>query len=186
MKDISHIPPEVIDKISSVFRKHGFDGASLSKLSEASGLGRSSLYHYFPNGKDDMAAASMIAIGEFFTKRVIEPLSDNGRKPEARLKAALQGVAEFYDHGRASCLVDVFSIGDEASLHRNAVGGQAAALLNALAKLSRSAGFTAGQASNKAEQALVALQGALVVARATRDPKVFDRALKTIPNLLLS
>ena len=49
---------EVIQRIVAAFREHGYEGASLSILSQATGLGRSSLYHYFPNGKTDMAQAA--------------------------------------------------------------------------------------------------------------------------------
>ena len=48
---------EVVARLMKVFRREGYEGASLSRLSEATGLGRSSLYHHFPRGKEDMAAA---------------------------------------------------------------------------------------------------------------------------------
>ena len=44
----------VLAALVQTFRQHGYEGASLSMLSQASGLGRSSLYHYFPNGKKEM------------------------------------------------------------------------------------------------------------------------------------
>ena len=38
--------------LAEAFRQYGFEGASLSMLSEATGLGNGSLYHFFPGGKD--------------------------------------------------------------------------------------------------------------------------------------
>ena len=96
MKDFDRIPRDVVEKISTIFREDGFAGASLSKLSAATGLGRSSLYHYFPNGKDDMAAAALAVTAEFFANRILGPLSDADQNPEPRLKSALKGVSEFY------------------------------------------------------------------------------------------
>ena len=54
---------EVVDRLTRVFRREGYDGASLARLSEATGLGRSSLYHHFPRGKEDMADAVFEASG---------------------------------------------------------------------------------------------------------------------------
>jgi len=46
---------ELLDRLTSVFRTHGFEGASLSLISKATGLQRASLYHRFPGGKEEMA-----------------------------------------------------------------------------------------------------------------------------------
>ena len=43
---------EAIVKLIPVFRKHGYEGASITLLSKASGLG-----NIFPGGKSEMAAA---------------------------------------------------------------------------------------------------------------------------------
>ncbi len=48
---------ELLDRLTSVFRTHGFEGASLSLISKATGLQRASLYHRFPGGKEEMAKA---------------------------------------------------------------------------------------------------------------------------------
>src|SRR5947209_5229638 len=48
---------EVIDRLMDVFRRLAYDGASLAEFSKATGLGKSSLYHYFPGGKEDMGRA---------------------------------------------------------------------------------------------------------------------------------
>ena len=50
---------EVVQKLFQVFRLKGFDGASLSDLAEATGLKKASLYHRYPGGKQEMAAAVM-------------------------------------------------------------------------------------------------------------------------------
>ncbi len=46
---------EVLDRLAAAFRRDGYDGASIARLSAATGLGKASLYHYFPGGKQDMA-----------------------------------------------------------------------------------------------------------------------------------
>jgi AcrR family transcriptional regulator len=52
-----------------LFRQFGYDGVTLSKISQATGLGKASLYHYFPGGKAEMAevAGRSVARDEYFT-----------------------------------------------------------------------------------------------------------------------
>ena len=47
--------PTLIRSLLNIFREYGYEGASLSKISERTGLGKASLYHHFPNGKQQMA-----------------------------------------------------------------------------------------------------------------------------------
>ena len=48
---------QLLERLTRVFQDHGYQGASLSLIAEATGLGRASLYHRFPGGKTDMAVA---------------------------------------------------------------------------------------------------------------------------------
>ena len=54
---------DALPALAEVFREHGFEGASLSLISERTGLGKGSLYHFFPGGKEEMAAAVLDDIG---------------------------------------------------------------------------------------------------------------------------
>ena len=42
---------DVLPLLAEVFREHGYEGASLSLISKATGLGKGSLYHFFPGVK---------------------------------------------------------------------------------------------------------------------------------------
>ena len=44
------------DQLVTVFKKRGYEGATLTQLAESTGLGKASLYHHFPGGKAEMAA----------------------------------------------------------------------------------------------------------------------------------
>ncbi|GAY11436.1 helix-turn-helix domain-containing protein [Pseudonocardia sp. N23] len=63
---------KLIDVLVSVFRDKGFDGTAIADLAAATGLQGASLYHRFPDGKEEMADASRRA----------------GRPPEAASRAA--------------------------------------------------------------------------------------------------
>jgi TetR/AcrR family transcriptional repressor of lmrAB and yxaGH operons len=43
---------DVIAALAKTFHEHGYAGASLSEITARTGLGRDSLYHFFPDGKE--------------------------------------------------------------------------------------------------------------------------------------
>ena len=175
----------LVDKLSVVFREHGYEGASLARLSEATGLVKASLYYQFPRGKVDMARAVLDALGDEIGRNVVAPLADASRSPRARLERMAEGLAQVYDGGRSFCVVDVFGIGESGLLFREHLKGAVAAIGGALSALLREVGLPPDEATRRAEDALIAIQGSLVLARATDDPAAFLRVLRDWPQRLL-
>jgi len=174
---------EAITAITTQFREFGFDGASLSRLSEASGLGRSSLYHYFPNGKDDMARAAVDHVVSTMTKTIIAPLRGEG-DPKTRVVKAAAGISKFYNGGKASCLVDIFAIGDAKHAVPGLAKGMAEALMSAFQHAAEDAGASRKEAKYRAERAVIEIEGALVLSRALGSTQPFQRTLTRLPSLL--
>ena len=56
MAKMIHERGDVLPALTEVFRTHGYEGASLALISRHTGLGKGSLYHFFPGGKEEMAA----------------------------------------------------------------------------------------------------------------------------------
>ncbi|TMV66254.1 helix-turn-helix transcriptional regulator, partial [Thioclava sp. BHET1] len=48
---------DVVPLLAEVFRDCGYEGTALSKITAATGLGKGSLYNFFPGGKEEMAEA---------------------------------------------------------------------------------------------------------------------------------
>jgi AcrR family transcriptional regulator len=175
---------ELIERLGVVFRQHGYEGASLSLLSAATGLGRASLYYQFPRGKEDMANAVLDATGLLFSALVIEPLAGPGI-PRARLRRVAAGLTQFYRDGHQACLIDVFGIGEAGQLFRPRLSRNIDALKAALARLLVEAGIDATDAAHRAEDIVIAIQGALVIARVTGTNAGFERVLAELPDRLL-
>src|SRR5476649_1575217 len=66
---------DVVPMLAEVFRLHGFEGASLARICEGTGLGKGSIYHFFPGGKEEMADAVLAEIGAWFRDQVYAPLA---------------------------------------------------------------------------------------------------------------
>ncbi len=176
---------ELLDRLTNVFRTHGFEGASLSLISEATGLQRASLYHRFPGGKEEMAKAVLERAGQWLGNRVLAPLSGPGKLGE-RIRKMAQEIHAFYGSGRHSCLLDSLSFGNEDNDLKRHVRAGMGAWTEALAKVAREAGVPAKKARQQAQDAIGRIQGALVMARVMKDHGPFERTLMNLPSLLLN
>jgi AcrR family transcriptional regulator len=175
---------ELIQRIADVFRTEGYEGASLSRISKATGLEKASLYHRFPGGKDDMVAAVVTHLNQWFQEKVFLPLERPG-EPAERVRFVAQRLREFYADGKKPCALDTLSLpGGSAALHE-ALRGSLTAWLQAFMGIAREAGATAGQARERAEQAITEIQGSLVLARVLGDCNPFHRVIGRLPQLLL-
>lgn len=65
---------DVIAMLAEIFREHGYDGTSLSLITEKTGLGKGSLYHFFPGGKEEMAEAVLGDISAWFRTHIFDVL----------------------------------------------------------------------------------------------------------------
>lgn len=174
---------QMFDQLLEVFRVHGYEGASLSLISEATGLKRASLYYRFPGGKEEMAKSLLEHVDELFATEILAPLNESG-DPKTRIRQMARHLDAFYQGGRGSCLLDTLSLGGTNTGLLKDIHASISAWIDAMANVAREAGLSAAKARRRAEEALVQIQGSLVVARITGDPAPFMRALKTLPDLL--
>ena len=165
---------DVLPLLGEVFREHGFEGASLALITERTGLGKGSLYHFFPGGKEEMARAVLAEIDGWFEAHVFRPLRA-GDDPRAAVAAMLADISVYFRSGCRVCLVGLFALGDVRSRFAAAVHGYFARWRDALADALARAGHDPADAADLAEEAVAAIQGALVLARALDDPGVFAR-----------
>lgn len=142
----------------AVVRRQGYDGASIAELSKATGLGKSSLYHYFPEGKDDMVAAVLAFLEDSLEANVFAPLREPGA-PAARLRRMCEALDEFYHSGREACLLASLGIGDSAKPFHPRVKKVFRTWIDAIATPLRDSGLSRAVAQTRAEDALVRNRG---------------------------
>lgn len=175
---------DVVLRILGAFRKYGYEGASLARLSEITGLGRSSLYHHFPNGKEDMANAAMAAVSNWLKENLLSTL-EGSDPPKKRLKRFASRLSDFYQGGEQACLMDVFTIGEAGTLFQIHLAKRLQLLIGALAQVVEEGGLAKAEAARRAENAVIAWEGALVVSRALGSTTPFLRVTKELPDQLL-
>ncbi|NUP06192.1 MAG: TetR/AcrR family transcriptional regulator [Polyangiaceae bacterium] len=174
---------EVLPALAEVFREHGYEGASLTLLGEATGLGKGSLYHFFPGGKEEMVAAVLTDIDVWFETHVFGPLRSG--EPERAITTMFDAVQRYFRSGRRVCLVGVLAVGNTRERFAAAVRSYFTRWIEALASTLRRAGQKRAAASALAEEVVGAIQGAIVLARALDDEAAFNRAIARLRKPLI-
>ncbi|MCZ7865750.1 TetR/AcrR family transcriptional regulator [Agrobacterium salinitolerans] len=174
---------DAVASLAEVFREHGYEGASLALIGKATGLGKGSLYHFFPNGKEEMLQAVLVEIEQWFEDSVYSPLRD-GDDADAAITAMLDETAKYFRSGRRVCLVGALAVTKARDLFAQAIRGYFVAWVDALQAALVRQGRDAEQARLLSEDAVLAIQGAIVLSRALDDPAVFQRAIDQLHSRL--
>ena len=176
---------DVIPLLAEVFREHGYEGATLSRINARTGLGRGSLYHFFPGGKEDMAAAVLAEIDTWFEQHVFEPLR-RADEPERAIEQMFDAVMTYFHSGGRVCLIGAFALTDARERFAAEVAGYFSRWIEALANAMRQAGVVENMAAALAEDTVLGIQGAIVIARSLDDRVVFERAMQRMRARALS
>lgn len=169
---------QIIAQLGEVFRAHGYEGASLALITQATCLGKGSLYNLFPGGKEQMAADVLAEIDLWFERNVFGPLRND--KDGQGIAHMFDAVERYFQSGRRVCLVGVFALGGARDLFGQKLHGYFRAWADALVVALRRNGMGRTEAAQHAEDILLGIQGALVLARANADAAIFTRALKRL------
>jgi TetR/AcrR family transcriptional regulator, lmrAB and yxaGH operons repressor len=176
---------KLVSQLVDAFRLYGYEGASLACLAKATGLGKTNLYHYFPGGKAEMAQAALAQVRTWLETSILKAL-DGSAEPAIKLQLMCDRVNVFFREGHNSCLWAVLACGQAGDdLFHAEIKGALSQWIQAIAMVLESSGLAAAVASDRAEDAVLRIQGALLLARAMGDPKPFQRTLQNLTTELL-
>ena len=162
--------------LAEVFREHGYDGSSITLISKATGLGKGSLYNFFPSGKSEMLAAVLTNIDAWFENAIFHPL-EQATEARPAIMAMFDSVAEYFRSGERVCLVGAVGMGASRDPFAGAITGYFSSWIAALAACLTKGGVTAADASLIAEEVVAGIQGAIVLSRALDDRGAFHRVV---------
>lgn len=173
---------DLLPVLGEIFRDHGFEAASLSVIGTRTGLGKGSLYHFFPGGKEEMAKAVLDEVDAWFETKVFRPLRE-GPDAAAAIEAMLVAVDGYFRSGRRICLVGALALADSRERFAAQIAGYFAAWQDALAGALARSGYA--DPDGLAEEILALIQGGLVLARARDEAGIFTRLLARLRFRLL-
>jgi TetR/AcrR family transcriptional regulator, lmrAB and yxaGH operons repressor len=166
-----------------LFRTYGFEGVSLKQLADATGLEKASLYYRYPGGKDAIAMAIAGGLVTWLQTNVYDLLAGSG-PPRKRVVAVTGNLREFYAGGSKPCLMEALSIRGGSEELQLALKTAMQAMVSAFAQIAKESGHGSSAARSKAEEAIVRLEGSLILSRVLGDTAYFERVLKGLPDLL--
>jgi TetR/AcrR family transcriptional regulator, lmrAB and yxaGH operons repressor len=166
-----------------LFRQYGYDGATLARIAEATGLGKASLYHHFPGGKDEMVQAVMDYLDRWLAENVLPSLHGNGTALE-KLQRMCNRLSDLYEAGRQPCISATLLLGSARDLFQSRVQARYCAWIGAVAQVLLDAGLDRTAAQQRGEDLVIALQGSLIVAQGLNNPEIFQRSLQQLPQQL--
>ena len=169
----------LLTSLEPVFLNRGYEGATLTQLAQASGLGKASLYHHFPGGKAEMASVLLRECVARLEQYAFARLNE-AKAPEDRLRRFVDGFESYASGGERQCLVAVLAQGSFAEHHGQRISNQFQAWHRHLATVFEETGLKPKRADRAAQLLLAELYGYLLTARLLDDPTHFKRGVKRL------
>jgi TetR/AcrR family transcriptional repressor of lmrAB and yxaGH operons len=173
---------EIVSRLFVAFRDHGYEGASLADLSQATGLGKSSLYHHFPRGKEQMAEA-VLEQGREFIQSAVADVARSREPLKARVTRIIAAFNELYAGGRNPCVLGRLSLSEIGPTAGRIAGEIFAVWTGAVAELAGESGMSRVRARHFAEDWIARVQGTLILYAANGDCDPFERAMLSLVDL---
>jgi TetR/AcrR family transcriptional regulator, lmrAB and yxaGH operons repressor len=173
---------EIINRLFVAFRDRGYEGASLEDLSTATGLGKSSLYHHFPRGKEQMAEVALEQ-GKAFIQTAVHDVASSSEPLKTKVRRITEAFDQMYAGGRNACMIGKLVVSD-VGVAGNGIAREVFAILaEAVTMLAQESGLSKTKAREFGADWVAQVQGALILQAANGDCSPFARAMTQLVNL---
>jgi AcrR family transcriptional regulator len=161
---------KMIQSAALLFRENGYSGTGFRDVIEHSGAPRGSIYHHFPDGKEQLAAETVAWASEVIERR-LQRAAESGN-PLVALGIFVDAWREVLEDSnfRAGC--PVVAVAAEADAGSTAVAAAAAAFgrwQDVIAHVLLGAGVGRTDARRLATLVVASIEGAILLCRARRD-----------------
>jgi TetR/AcrR family transcriptional regulator, lmrAB and yxaGH operons repressor len=179
MTDRPSTRDRILDTSAGLFRRQGASGTGLKEIVRESGAPWGSLYHYFPEGKEQLIAESLRRTGERYARAMQRALA--GADPPSA------GVLRYFNAAADNLVRSDFADGcpvgtvaleaaNSSERIRTTCVEVFATWRRVIAEALSGAGIPPEGATDLANQFLMALEGGLILSRVERDPSPLRRA----------
>jgi TetR/AcrR family transcriptional repressor of lmrAB and yxaGH operons len=171
----------------TLFRRNGYAATGINEIAEVSGAPKGSLYHYFPNGKDEIAEAAVrfAGAGVVATLEKLEKEHTSGSamiRAYCRLLAGWMAKSGFRDGCpiATTLLESAPQSAEMAAAGREAFAGWCAVIARALVR----DGFAKAEAMRLSTLTVSSIEGALILARVQASAQPIDDVAKALAGVL--
>jgi TetR/AcrR family transcriptional regulator, lmrAB and yxaGH operons repressor len=176
----------LIDTAATLFRRQGYAATGLNQILEDAGVKAGSLYHHFPGGKQELAAAVVESAGGDIDRLLRKVLTQD--VPVATVVAQWADLlaAGLAADCRDGCPVEPIAT---ESVHASELVRRASARAfdswcSAIAERLRADGWDVAEADDTALAVLSIIEGALVLSRTSGDARALHAAKSAARSLL--
>jgi AcrR family transcriptional regulator len=157
---------------AELLRRRGYTGTGFREVIELTGAPRGSIYHHFPGGKAQLAGEAVDYVGGLAREAIAAPLADGDPVRALRAFVELWRVDFERSGGRAGCPIVAVAVEshDEDPELLDAAARAFEHWRNAFAECLRRAGVPGARAGRLAALVVSAVEGAIILSRAARDP----------------
>ena len=163
----------MIEGAVRLLAQHGLQATSFSEVLELTGAPRGSIYHHFPDGKDQLISAAVDLAGA----HALQVLEDKAGASAEEITAVFLGLwRELLSRSQftAGCAVLAVTVATDSPDLLHHAGAVFRAWRGRLAELLEKGGLPAREAVSFAATLVAASEGAVVLSRAEQRMKPFD------------
>jgi TetR/AcrR family transcriptional repressor of lmrAB and yxaGH operons len=161
-----------------LFRRHGYHGVGINDILAEAQAPKGSMYHHFPGGKQEIAAAVVGLITDGLLGLI--DAQDTAQAPHETVQRVGTALGETVARTRHElCALFAAFVAEKASAPRlgQAVAAAYSAIAARLEERLLAAGFSAGQARERSQLVVILLEGGSLIAAAREDMAPFDLAV---------
>lgn len=164
---------KIIDKAADLFERQGYHATGLNQIVQESGTPRGSLYYYFPDGKEELAAAAVGNQGALVRQHLTQDLRafDDPAEAVYHMITQIAGYVERADCAGGAPLAGI-TLEASATSERLRQACRAAywGMRETVERKLLDAGYNAERAAQLATLVTSAIDGAIILSRATSAP----------------
>jgi AcrR family transcriptional regulator len=162
----------ILDAARELFSRHGYSGTGLKAILTASNAPFGSLYHFFPNGKEELAVEA-IRLGGITYRELVESVFTEGCDVIAATAYLFEEAALIVEGSGYADACPVATIALEVASTSEPLREASAAAFESWLGVGRlrfeDAGIPAARAEELAIEVFCAIEGAFLLARTARD-----------------
>ncbi|MFE7802544.1 TetR/AcrR family transcriptional regulator [Nocardia sp. NPDC057440] len=177
----------MIEAARALVEANGYHGTGLTQVLTMAEAPRGSLYHHFPGGKDELVSEALTAAGGE-VDGIVREVAVSAPTPQALVLAVLERLADRMvaaDYGKgcpvATVALEVAANNDDL---QSVCGGIYSGWQRTLADALVVDGHDLAEANELATTALALIEGALLLARASRSRTPIEQVGRRIARLL--
>lgn len=178
---------KILATAAFLFQKNGYHATGLNEIIKESATPKGSLYYYFPDGKEELAAATIKLMGDKIQHHIKEELAKNSDPVKAIKEFILDIAREFNEKDQENCfsigLLALETVSISESLRKTCIEVYDLWTDTYYQKLV-SSGFSSEKAKELSLILQLMIEGAITISLIRNDDSMLVAAAEKIPVLL--